>query len=153
MRSEKMENILVPLITFLFVIASSLMKRRSSRQDGIQPKPVVSDVDPNNGVPKKSAKSTKKVNVGIETNKQDQIERLKTSLNVNIKNQNYQINEQANEIERKIDQKKTIPSSEKVKTQKLALKKQLSITGLRQSIIMAEVLGLPRAKCPYSQSK
>ncbi|NDL67523.1 hypothetical protein [Anaerotalea alkaliphila] len=125
-----MEDFLVLALTFLLVVGSGILKNRSAKRES-----TVSDAGkkplPD---PAGARATTEKVAVEADwrTNRTDA---------------------QARETPRRPDRKQAAPAAKKVRSSKPALKMRLDKSGLRQSILMAEVLGPPRGKRSHAQSK
>lgn len=154
-----MEDILIPLLTFLLVIGSSFFRNKSKENDQNQktqkqrpvPKQSRDTVSPYTGAEDNSGKSPTYASA-FEENKESQMDRLRETLHIDSKSEQRSTLAEADAIRRQQKQKKIVA----VKLQKvpsIGLKNQLTKKGLRRSIIMAEVLSPPRAKRTYASTK
>jgi len=161
-----MEGFIVPLFSILVVLASSFLKRRdqnSNRKTEQQQKQSffkmdregikqAEQVENQNTSPKNKATPVQ-TDERSKTVKIDQMDRLRDNLDVNTEEQNRKTRKNAKEIEKSIGRKTDSLHVERKSVKGLSIKKRLNNTGLRQSIVMAEVLGPPRAKKPHGQVK
>ncbi|PXW91624.1 hypothetical protein DES38_10450 [Streptohalobacillus salinus] len=153
-----MEDVLIPLITFLLVIGSSVFKSKSNqskedqRRSEQRPKqtPTVSNPNPGRVDPIRGEAETEMVMP--DGDHQDQLERLRESLNLQSEQKQAQKNSQAKKIERRTPLKSRTNKKRKTANSSQPLKKQLLRGGVRSSVVMAEVLSKPRAKRPYGRN-
>ncbi len=164
-----MDDIIIPLISFILIIGSSFLKSRSddSKQTEkktpkqmtpkTQPKPAtVQRTEPSSQVetfgdyeysPYAEAESEQ----ALSTNQtmESQLHDLREKLAVDSKKESNQKVRASRQQMNKTT--KNMPAHEpKNQTKRpLALKSQLTKGGLKRSVIMAEVLSPPRAKKPY----
>ncbi|MBM7541674.1 hypothetical protein [Amphibacillus cookii] len=151
-----MDEFIAPLITFLLIIGGSLLKN------------VLNNTDNNADESKRKRTQQTKLNRPVQerqkteragsnekapnvaAQKNAQIEQLRKHLNVASDKNNNQVNKQAKQMQKKVESK--LVSRQKTispKAKRLAFKRNLSRKGLAESVVMAEILGTPRAKRPY----
>lgn len=166
-----MEDIIVPLISFLLIIGSSVLKSKSDESKKAEKK------TPKQMKPKPQPVTTKRTEPSpqVETyseyeyspyQEKEQEEQLST--NQTMESQLHDLRDKlAVDSKKESDRKvrvsqqqmnqttKDMPTLEPKKQIKrsLALKNQLTKGGLKRSVIMAEVLSPPRAKKPYRTRK
>jgi len=157
-----MEDVLIPLITFLLVIGSSVFKSKNnqSKEDQSRSKqsqtvtPTVSNPNPGRVDPVRAETETEaETRMAVPMNgHQDQLERLRENLNLQSEQKQAQKNSHAKEIKRQTPLKSRTNKKRKTANSSQPLKKQLLHGGVRTSIIVAEVLSKPRAKRPYGRN-
>lgn len=154
-----MEDIIIPLISFVLIIGTSLLKSRSDnkkksdKQTQIKPKQRPSVYE---AVPKEPiyADQVKTDEPSVSTNAmEDQLADLRKKLAVDTRKETQR---KMRDSKQKIDR---IASEQKIAVQKtvkrspIALRSQLTKSGLKRSVIMAEVLSPPRAKKPFGSGR
>lgn len=172
-----MEDIIAPLLAVLVMVGSSLLKARSQKtQSGQAPtrKPEekksfmeygrelikqIEEMSQDAAPEKKAAPAPRqKTAPPIQADPKvaastaamnDQMERLRADLNVNTEKENRETIEQAKRIQRNIAKDDGPLQVERKTYKNVSIKKNLTPSGLQQSIVMAEVLGPPRAKKPH----
>lgn len=165
-RSVNMENP-APLIVFLFIIISVFLEMRSQGKKTASSSKAQTnrtfrdyardlmkhlealDRDESSKKPISPVNTEKKTQVS----RKDQVEPLRVDLDVKTDSQRRQFDQPAKIMDQNRVQKKVFLEEKRKPKVNSTLKKRLNKTGLRQSIIMAEVLGPPRSKQPYSQHR
>lgn len=154
-----MEDIIIPLISFVLIIGTSLLKSRSGnkktsdRQTQIKPKqrPTVYETVPQEPAYTDQVKADQ---TPVSTNAmEDQLADLRKKLSVDTRKETQR---KVRDSKRKFDQMATerkIKVQKSVKQSPIALKGQLTKTGLKRSVIMAEVLSPPRGKKPFGSGR
>ncbi|QSX07645.1 hypothetical protein J0B03_07325 [Alkalibacter rhizosphaerae] len=169
-----MEDIIAPLLAILVMVGSSLLRARSQKTQGgeaptRQPEQKKSFMEYGRELIKQieemnqEATSEKKVApapsqetaptvqadpraAASTAAMNDQMERLRADLNVNTERENRETREQAKRIQRNIPKDDGPLQVERKTFKNVPIQKNLTPSGLQQSIVMAEVLGPPRAK-------
>lgn len=165
-----MDDIIIPLISFLLIIGSSVLKSKSddskqaekktpkqmtpksqpsqSTMQRMKPSPQVEtsgDYSPYTEVKSEPELST---NQTMETQLRD----LRDKLAVDSKKESDRKVKTSRQQMKKTTNRLTMLEPKQKVSSPIALKSQLTKSGLKRSVIMAEVLSAPRAKKPY-QSK
>lgn len=145
-----MENLL-PVIVFLLLISSSIFKA-SLENKKVEQKPMsgnASDYSNDNRSTKPiQSYNTKEVVVDQKEQKEAQISRLRSNLQVDTKQQLKHSHREATQIRHNVKQ----GPDKKAKTKQVAkpsIVRNINQQGLANSIVMAEILGPPRAKKPH----
>jgi hypothetical protein len=168
-----MEDIIVPLISFLLIIGSSVLKSKSNESKQAEKK-TPKQMKPKSQLEPATAKRTEP-SPRVETASEyeyspyAEIEReQKLSTNQTMESQLDDLREKlAVDSKKESDRKVSLSRQQMNKTTKnmpvlepknevkrpLGLKSQLTKGGLKRSVIMAEVLSPPRAKKPYRMRK
>lgn len=151
-----MEDFL-PIITLLIMVGGGLLKAFNGDKDEEE-------------IPKKQSRPSNTTEASDPVEKHvasvtedhvemsghaDQLERLRKDMNIQSKKGQSQKNKKMSQQMRTRlnDQKRTTLRTTKKRKTKLSIKKNISKEGLAESVIMAEVLGTPRAKKPYSSNR
>lgn len=157
-------NNLAPLILLLLILVSVIAEVRSQSKGSASPsrsqkkrtlldygreliKQIEAlDQDKSSGKPISPVNTEQKPKIS----RNNQVDPLRANLDVNMDSQRRQLDQTAKMPDQNRVQKKVFLEEKRKPKVNLTLKKRLNKTGLRQSIIMAEVLGKPRSKQPYS---
>ncbi|SEO31940.1 hypothetical protein SAMN04488134_10672 [Amphibacillus marinus] len=148
-----MEDLIVPLITFLLIIGGSLFKSLTANEDK-NAKPVTRNpVSPSPHVEPEAEHTVQQVEVNYEDLKAEktaQMDMLKKNLNISEKRPKNQMQKNTMLVSNRVMKKRKRLAQGQ---QQLAFKKRLSQNGLAESVVMAEILGPPRAVKPYSNTR
>ncbi|SHF15613.1 hypothetical protein [Alkalibacter saccharofermentans] len=155
-----MEELLGPLIAFIFIVGSSILQNRNrNKHKTAQKKPTLTNVltdqieRMNQMGQQNTYRDTQDFDEEEQTSRDDQIESLKAELRGDSDRENKELKNRSYEFSRTFDQNKKTSTPRAKASKKFTLKNKLNNTGLRQSIVMAEVLGQPRSKKPHSQTR
>ncbi|HHU19402.1 MAG TPA: hypothetical protein GXZ58_04035 [Bacilli bacterium] len=152
---EELLDLLVSLLTFVFVIGGSVVKSFSDKQKEEAKKraPVKRNVySPQKQVSEPKRERFERFEVDdqqFESQQNEQFEQLRKDLNISTKSTISSLHDVQTEHE---DLGKLLVSAsrKKVITKKeMGLNKYFTDKGLAGSIIMSEILGQPRSKRPY----
>lgn len=168
-----MEDIIVPLISFLLIIGSSVLKSKSDENKQAEKKTPKQMAPKSQGQPATVQRT--EPSSPVETYSEYEYSpyaepesRQKLSTNQTMESQLHDLREKlAVDSKKESDRKVRASRQQMNKTTKnmptlepknqikrpLALKSQLTKAGLKRSVIMAEVLSPPRAKKPYRMRK
>jgi hypothetical protein len=166
-----MEDIIVPLISFLLIIGSSVLKSKSDESKQAEKK------TPKQMKPKAQPATAQRTEPSPQVETYSEYEyspyaeaerEQKLSTNQTMESQLHNLREKlAVDSKKEFDRKVRVSRQQMNRTTKdmpvlepknqtkrpLALKSQLTKGGLKRSVIMAEVLSPPRAKNPYRMRK
>jgi hypothetical protein len=155
-----MDELFGPLIAFIFIVGSSILQNRNrNKHKTAQKKPTLTSVlsdqieRMNQMGQQNTYRDTQDFDEEEQTSRSEQIESLKAELRGDSDRENKEFTNRSHEFSRTFNQDMK-PSAARVNSsRKFTLKNKLNNTGLRQSIVMAEVLGQPRSKKPHSQTR
>ncbi|GEM00509.1 hypothetical protein SAMN05421839_10149 [Halolactibacillus halophilus] len=166
-----MEDIIVPLISFLIIVGSSVLKSKSDegkqaekktpKQMKTKPQPVMTErTEPSPQVETYSeyeyspyAEAEREEKLSTNQTMESQLHDLRDKLAVDSKKESDRKVRVSRQQMNKTTKDMPAPEPKKQVKRSLALKNQLSKGGLKRSVIMAEVLSPPRAKKPYQTRK
>ena len=158
-----MEDLWGPLISVVILVGSGILQSRSHKKNDAPKKKstlasMLSDqLDRMNQLGQQNTyndtQNVTEVDEEAQQIRYDQIESLETELHVDSDIKSKQLRERSYELARTLDKDKKPMAAKAKPSKKLTLKNRLNNTGLRQSIVMAEVLGTPRSKKPHSKAR
>lgn len=150
-----MDNILT-ILTLLFAVGGGLLslfgKKDEEEETNSSPRPTQSRTQQK---PVERPEKTQKPRQSAELQtyfdeKQEQLKQLQSNLGVDPESSQY---EQALQKYQELKVKKESKPKTKQRKTAFSVARNISKEGLAESVIMAEVLGPPRAKKPYQQKK
>jgi len=166
-----MEDIIVPLISFLLIIGSSVLKSKSDESKQaekktpkqMKPKPqpaTAKRTEPSPHVETYSeyeyspyAEAEREQKLSTNQTMESQLHDLREKLAVDSKKEsNRKVRVSRQQMNKATKDMPVLEPKNQMK-RPLALKSQLTKGGLKRSVIMAEVLSPPRAKKPYRTRK
>lgn len=158
-----MEDIIVPLLTFLFIIGSGIVKVMNENKE--KEKQKQSDQIKNKSAPRPQQQVVRTQSTRVESNqasrvdsrkternlveqKSDQLDALKRGLNISASKSINDLEGSKKNFETEFDQL-LVSNRRKHMIKEIGLESYLTRKGLAGSVVMAEVLGKPRSKNPY----
>lgn len=148
-----MDNIL-PFLMLLLAIGGSLIslfdKKNKQEDKPIRKVETRTPIDQKQQSEVSSQRTTSMEDYNNQ--KQQQLEKLKSNLDVDPKLYKKGNEASGNPLQEVVKLNRKIATKKKSST-RMSIEKNLSKRGLAESIVMAEVLGSPRAKNPYQSKK
>ncbi|MBF7096733.1 hypothetical protein [Alkalibacter mobilis] len=160
-----MEDILAPLLAVLIMIGSSILGRISKQKKGESPPQQnktlmdygrelikqIEQLDKGTLFPESTVSKSEQAETMQRIN--DPTDSFERNSQVNMKQEYTRSIQRSEKIERVIDRQTAPLQVERKSPKGFPINKRLSKKDLRQSIVMAEILGPPRAKQPHSPIK
>ncbi|GAA4078963.1 hypothetical protein [Amphibacillus indicireducens] len=153
---EELLDLLVPLLTFVFVIGGSIVKSFSDKQKEEAKKQapakrnIYSQQKQVNEPKRERFERFEVDDRQFESQQNEQFEQLRKDLNISTKSTISSLDDEVQADHEDLGELLISASRKKVITKKeMGLNKYFTDKGLAGSIVMSEILGQPRSKRPY----